>query len=401
MSLFKYKGSKVWSMKFMFHGQLIRESTGTRNKELAGKVERKRRLELEEGRAGISKPKAPETFAVVAKDYLTTEKASLNPKEKGGRASSVRIDVCNVKHHLTPYFGKKLLCDIMPRDIADYQKKRLTAGAAPRTVNMELGTFRSIATESGHWARLVKKIRMLEVNNNIGICLTSTEQAAILEACQMSESRLLYPNVVLQLETGARCGTVKNIPWSEVDFEGRGLRWGKDKTKAGTGRTIPISQRAMAVLEIWAENFPNRKPSHFVFPSERYKQPKDGERGKVSPYITDPSKPVRSLQRSWETALEKAGWILAGRPASAEGVEPFQCRFHDLRHTACTRMIQSGIPIPVIAQLVGWSPSTMMEMARRYGHFSQDTLREAVESISGGVGGILGGTASDAADKSM
>jgi integrase len=157
----------------------------------------------------------------------------------------------------------------------------------------------------------------------------------------------------------------------------------------------------MAVLEVWAENFPNRKPKHYVFPSERYKQPKDSDRGKVSPYITDPSKPVRSLQRSWETALEKAGWILAGRPESMEGFEPFQCRFHDLRHTACTRMIQSGIPIPVIAQLVGWSPSTMMEMARRYGHFSQATLREAVESISGGVGGILGGTTSETTNKSM
>lgn len=64
-------------------------------------------------------------------------------------------------------------------------------------------------------------------------------------------------------------------------------------------------------------------------------------------------------------------------------------------------MIQSGIPIPVIAQLVGRSPSTMMEMARRYGHFSQDTLREAVEAISGRVNGISGGTDSQAYGKSV
>jgi hypothetical protein len=45
-------------------------------------------------------------------------------------------------------------------------------------------------------------------------------------------------------------------------------------------------------------------------------------------------------------------------------------------------MIQAKIPIPIIAQLVGWSPSTMWEMAERYGHFSQDELRKAVETIS-------------------
>jgi integrase len=99
-----------------------------------------------------------------------------------------------------------------------------------------------------------------------------------LEACSLSESRLLYPMVVLQLETGSRSGTVIRLPWDEVDFEGKGLRWGKDKTKAGTGRTIPISRRAMAVLEVWAENFPDRKPKHFVFPSETYRQSKGGKK---------------------------------------------------------------------------------------------------------------------------
>jgi hypothetical protein len=49
---------------------------------------------------------------------------------------------------------------------------------------------------------------------------------------------------------------------------------------------------------------------------------------------------------------------------------------------AVSRLIQAKIPIPIIAQLVGWSPSTMWQMAERYGHFSQDELRKAVETIS-------------------
>jgi hypothetical protein len=49
MSLFRYQGSKVWTMDFLFHGQRIRESTGTRSKTLAQKIENKRRRALEEG----------------------------------------------------------------------------------------------------------------------------------------------------------------------------------------------------------------------------------------------------------------------------------------------------------------------------------------------------------------
>lgn len=220
------------------------------------------------------------------------------------------------------------------------------------------------------------------MDNDIGRCLSAAEIDAILEACSISESRLLYPIVLLQLETGSRSGTVLKLRWGEVDFKGKGLRWGKDKTKAGTRRTIPISRRAMAMLEVWAENFPHRKPTHYVFPSEKYRQPKKDQKAGTETYTTDPTKHVTSAQNSWQTAKEKAAWILAGRPDSKDGLPEFVCRFHDLRHTACTRMIQAKIPIPVIAQLVGWSPTTMWEMAERYGHFSQDELRKAVETIS-------------------
>jgi hypothetical protein len=45
-------------------------------------------------------------------------------------------------------------------------------------------------------------------------------------------------------------------------------------------------------------------------------------------------------------------------------------------------MIAAGTPIPVIAQLVGWSYTTMWQMAARYGHYDDSTMRKAVETIS-------------------
>ena len=59
-------------------------------------------------------------------------------------------------------------------------------------------------------------------------------------------------------------------------------------------------------------------------------------------------------------------------------------RFHDLRHTAVSRMIAARIPLPIIAKITGWTHSTIAEMAKRYGHFEMEELRKAVAAISTG-----------------
>jgi hypothetical protein len=52
MSVFRYKGSKVWTMDFLFHAQRIRESTGTRSKTLALKIEDQEAPGAGRGRGG-------------------------------------------------------------------------------------------------------------------------------------------------------------------------------------------------------------------------------------------------------------------------------------------------------------------------------------------------------------
>ncbi len=46
-------------------------------------------------------------------------------------------------------------------------------------------------------------------------------------------------------------------------------------------------------------------------------------------------------------------------------------------------MLNAETPIAKVAKIVGWSTSTMVLMAARYGHFSLNELRGAVESING------------------
>jgi len=376
MSVFRYKGSKVWTMDFLFHGQRIRESTGTRSKTLALKIEDKRRRELEEGAAGIRKQEQPRLLSVASEEWLDMKKATLAPR-------SVAIEKANLAH-LLPELGRKLVCDIDARDIARYQQKRIDAEASPKTVNLEIGTLRAILKRFGHWARLQPNVNMLATRDDIGRAITPEEESALLQACGKSRSRSLVPFVTLAIETGARYGVIRTLQWGCVDFENRCLKWGKDKTAAGTGRVIPLSQRAMAALSFWATHYPERKPEHYVFPAERYGAA--GDRFCAKAYDVDPSKPIGSIKEAWEAAKLRAGKILKGETEEADPKEkfaPLVCRFHDLRHTAVSRMLNAGIPIAKVAKIAGWSPATMVRMAARYGHFSLNDLRGAVESISG------------------
>jgi len=383
MSVFRYKGSKVWTMDFLFHGQRIRESTGTRSKPLALKIEDKRRRALEEGAAGIRKQRQPLLLSVAADEWLELKKATLAPR-------SVKIEQANLAH-LLPELGRKLICDLEAADVARYQQARLDEEASPKTVNLEVGTLRAILKRGGQWARLQPEVKMLPTRDDVGRAITPEEETALLQACSQSRSRSLVPFVTLAIETGARYGVIRTLQWGSVDFENRGLKWGKDKTASGTGRIIPLSQRAVAALSFWATHFPDRKPEHYVFPSERYGAGGDAFSPKA--YHVDPSKPIGDIKEAWEAARRRAARILKEKQGETDAntetepkedkIAPLACRFHDLRHTAVSRMLNAGIPIAKVAKIVGWSPATMVRMAARYGHFSLNELRGAVESISG------------------
>ena len=66
-------------------------------------------------------------------------------------------------------------------------------------------------------------------------------------------------------------------------------------------------------------------------------------------YKTDPTLPTGSVKKAWELARKRAGLE--------------HLRLHDLRHTGVSRLIASGVPLPMIAKMVGWSAGTLAKMS--------------------------------------
>jgi transposase-like protein len=151
---------------------------------------------------------------------------------------------------------------------------------------------------------------------------------------------------------------------------------------------------------MWAEQFSKHQPTHYVFPFEKYGAA--GDEFKPCIYDQHPERPVGDWKEAWEAAKRRTGrqcpscatgklgeaekqnekkkeYICCdcGSTTSALPVE-VKCRFHDLRHTAVTRMLEAGVPYSVVATVMGWSAATAIRMAKRYGHIGQKTLIDAM-----------------------
>lgn len=355
-----YRRGNVWWYKFRWAGRLFQESAKTDSKTLARAAELKRKRDLQESYHGIKKRVAPVIFNVAADDWVKLKEPTLAPK-------SLVIEKLNLKH-LKPHFGQVLITDINAHDIAQYQRHRLAKGAAPKTVNLEVGTLRGILRRHRLWGDLQPDIRMLPVADDVGMALTADQEQKLLEACDASRSRSLAPAVRLALNTGMRYSEIRLLRWKQIDLDRKTVTVGKSKTQTGTGRVIPLNDRAYKAMETWAAEFPKRATTHHVFPLEQYGLAGNGR--EVRAFNTDPNKAIGSWKEAWESAKESAG---------------VSCRFHDLRHTACTRMLERGVPLPVVASILGWSAATTIRMAKRYGHIGESAQRSAV-AVLGAVG---------------
>ena len=257
-----YKRGQIWWYHFRFAGQEIQETTKSKSKTIAREAERARRRQLEQGFNRIERQRVAQLFSVAAENWLDSKKAHLAVR-------SVAIEKANLKH-LNPCFGKMLVCDIRGEEIARYQAARLQEQAAPKTVNLEIGTLRAILRKNRLWFAIQPDVRMLRTSDDAGRAISRDEEAALLSACQSSRSRSLHTAVLLALNTCMRYSELRLLTWGQVNFTNRTITVGASKTEAGAGRVIPLNARACTILSFWADSFPSREPNHYIFPFEKY-----------------------------------------------------------------------------------------------------------------------------------
>ena len=150
----------------------------------------------------------------------------------------------------------------------------------------------------------------------------------------------------LLLLTGCRRSEIQSLQWHDVGIDS--LELGDSKTGP---RRVLLNKVAQRIIE--------RQPrtgSPYVFPSP-----------------SDPSRSTKSWIPLWDMARKRCG------------IEDVRC--HGLRHTFASQAVLNGIPLPVVAKLLGHST---VPMTLRYAHVTDHEVAAATDRIGSIIAGMCG-----------
>lgn len=314
------------------------------SKTLAMKWKRDTESAVEQGKYEYAKPGRKNTLAELIDRYI---ERVLPSKPKNAR---------NVRQHLLWWkqeLGHCLLSDIKPSLIAQKRDELLSGLTCKGKLRSSTTVVHYLASLSHAFAIAVKdwewiqenpimKISKPKISNGRTRFLNEDEKERLLSACRESESKGLYPIVILALSTGMRRGEIMNLKWGDIDL-GRGSIL-LQTTKNGERRFVPLVGMTLDLLRL---KYANQTLDSLIFPALRSQ-----------------SKPI-DIRSAWETALSKAG------------ISNF--RFHDLRHTAASYLAMNQASLLEIGTLLGHKT---VQMTKRYAHLSNAHIYSAVVGLN-------------------
>jgi len=248
-------------------------------------------------------------------------------------------------NYLAKYFNGMKIKDVTSFVIEKYKFHRKEKGLAPATINREVAIISkmfSIAVDSG-WTNEnpCRKIKPIRQSNRVERYLTHEEEQNLLAGC-VGDDDYMRPIIILALHTGMRKGEILSLKWEEnVDLKQRYFTL--YKTKSGKMRKIPISDTLFDELV----KLNNHRISEYVF--------------------TNPITKTRyeNIKKAFKRICKNTNIT--------------NLRFHDLRHTAATRMVTAGIDLVVVKEILGHAD---IETTMRYSHPVPERKKQAIDALN-------------------
>lgn len=316
------------------------------------------------------------------RDRLSTLKAFVDGRYEAwakGHQKSAEFQLARIRSDFEEQLDKPLL-DFNTFLVEGLRQKWKKGGMQPRSINRDIQRLQSILSKAVEWGVIVKNpltgLKPLKIDKTARVrFLSVAEEAALRKGLVDREERLrqartkfntwrlarrlkplperegdlldhLRPLVALALNTGLRRGELLGLTWGQVNFSAKLLTVTAATAKSGHTRRIPLNAEAFEVLTAWQAR--QKKPSDdLVFPGP------SGER-------------MKRIDTSWDYLTKLSGLT--------------NFRFHDCRHHFASKLVQSGVDLYTVKELLGHSEIAMTE---KYSHLAPDNLRAAVEKVTG------------------
>ncbi len=272
------------------------------------------------------------------------------------------------RKHIIPRIGKLQLRELRLTEIEKFYAELIQAGVGIRTVRVAHNIIHKslekavryglISHNPSHGATL-PRYRHGEMR-----VLDEGQVSQFLVAAQDSPYTALYH---LAVTTGMRQGELFGLKWTDLQWNSgtlhiqrqvqkvnrQGWSFVEPKTRAGR-RTIKLGEGSLQMLRLHKER--QEKQKELV--GNRWK-----EYGLIFPTSVGTPGDASNLRVDFQRVLEKAGLP--------------KIRFHDLRHTAASLLLNHGVPVLVVSKMLGHSkPSITLDV---YGHLYHEMQGEAAE----------------------
>ena len=341
MNIFKNKNEK-WCYEFRCNNRRIRRVVGLARIDAEEALHREfDRVQRE--KFGLTRDRKEIRFDVFADEFIE-KYAKANKKSWGRDETSLG--------HLKPFFKDRLMSEISPDQVADYISQRKKAvrlvkkhpvPISPSTVNRELALLKTILAKAVEWGRIdsnpaakIKKFREPRSRERI---LTPEEMRRLVDVA----AEHLKPILIVGLNTGMRRNEILSLKWADLNFKDRFISI--ENSKSGDPRKVPMNSLVIETLKGLT------RTSDYVFPN------------------SETGSSIKTVRTAFRTACKNAK------------IKGF--RFHDLRHTAASRMVESGADLVTVSKILGHSS---IQMTMRYAHPSDQNKQRAVDALAENFG---------------
>lgn len=348
MSILKRGNSKFWYIQFQMNGKTYIRSSRTTDKKVAEQLERDWRSQLHAQQ--FLGAKEPITIRDALEQFCESKKGTPN-----------HVNLRGHTRYLNRVFRtQRKMCDVTSEDLEWLKKKRLEDGYSPATLKHTLNLYRGawkLARRLGYQVselefptvRLPKnRLRFLSVDeerrllteldpNREGFGLKPLEERSEQLKQQLQDNLDL---VILLLDTGARYSEIAGLEWVSINLSDRTISLWRPKVQNES--ILYMTDRVYRVLT-------RRNPV------------------KTSQYVFTNSK---GEKRGYSTVSIRRAFRRAGLS---------DCTIHTLRHTHASRLIQNGINIYEVKEILGHAD---IKTTMRYAHLeTRDVLARARDVI--------------------
>lgn len=313
--------------------------------------------------AGVDLAKADTTITEYLKEWLSTKSMEIRPKTYDQYKGIIN-------RHINPNIGRIKLKDLRPDQIQVLYNKKLRDGTSSRTVKMihsVLHCALNHAVKMGLIGRnptdAVTKPRLRRKEMKV---LDDNQARTFLMSASKSRNAAFYH---LAVATGLRQAELFGLKWSDLDWDsmrlqiqrqiqrvrGHGLVFTEPKTANGR-RVVVLGKSTKAVLQ---DHF-KRQQIERQFAGNRWVETDLIFTSTIGTPIDH-----RNLFREFKELLKEAGLP--------------DIRFHDLRHTAATLMLQQNIHPKVVQERLGHSDISLT--LNTYSHVLPGMQEEAAEKM--------------------